>query len=66
MAKIICKQTHIVFKDGKIDVDNKENKDSQKYALEFLKKKHKIDAKPIIKKIKPHLTPPILGIMDGG
>lgn len=29
---------------------NKENKDSQKYALEFLKKKHKLDAKPVIRK----------------
>jgi hypothetical protein len=29
---------------------NKDNKDSQKYALEFLKKKHKLDAKSIIKK----------------
>lgn len=28
MAKLICKQTHIVFKDGKIDVDNKENRET--------------------------------------
>lgn len=28
MAKLICKQTHIILKDGKIDIDNKETRES--------------------------------------
>jgi hypothetical protein len=28
MAKLVCKQTHILLKDGKIDIDNKETRES--------------------------------------
>jgi predicted component of type VI protein secretion system len=28
MPKLICKQTHIVLKDGKIDIDSKETRES--------------------------------------
>lgn len=38
MAKLICKQTHIVFKDGKIDVDNKDNKDSFREIIQELER----------------------------
>ena len=38
MAKLICKQTHIVFKDGKIDVDSKINKDSFREIIKELER----------------------------
>ena len=38
MAKLICKQTHIVFKDGKIDVDSKENKDTFREVIRELER----------------------------
>ena len=38
MAKLICKQTHIVFKDGKIDIDSKINKDSFREIIKELER----------------------------
>lgn len=57
-ARIVNNEPKFIGEITKADISNalswysqnKENKDSQKYALEFLKKKHKLDAKPVIRK----------------
>lgn len=42
MAKLVCKQTHIILKDGKIDIDNKETRESFHEIIKVLERQLRV------------------------
>ena len=43
MTKILCKKTHIQFKDGKLDIDNEETRQTMLDIVEQLKKAIRVE-----------------------